>query len=201
MPHRLASASCTLSPLTLPPSPARARRARSALALILGCCLTAAGAVEARASVSCSVPQTREAFDVEGLKSELMVTALSCNQQDRYNAFVAKFRPELLAQEASLDAYFHSTYGRSAQREHDDYITQLANGESEHGTKSGTSFCDQRVGMFDEVEALSDAKDLSGYAEAKDITEPAAYDTCTPPAATHVRRVRRIRPGSHGHRT
>lgn len=168
--------------------------------LALGLCLSLAGVAGARAAASCNVPETREAFDVEGLKSELMVTALSCNRQDRYNDFVAKFRPALTDQERALDVYFHSTYGRAAQREHDNYITQLANGQSDLGLKSGTSFCDQRTSMFDEVAALESASDLGGYAEAKDIAQPAAYETCRPPTATGHGRVRRIRSASHRHR-
>ncbi len=125
---------------------------------------------------------TREAFDVQGLKSELMVTALSCGAQDRYNAFVEKFRPGLNAEESTLKAYFTGAYGRSAQKQRDDYITQLANVESERGLQAGTQFCDQRVSMFDEVAALDSVGDLGGYAEAKDIVQPAAYDSCAVPA-------------------
>ncbi|MEE8659694.1 hypothetical protein [Sorlinia euscelidii] len=48
---------------------------------------------------------------MQGLKSELMVTALSCSAQDRYNAFVTKFRPKLAEEEGRLDRYFRSNYG------------------------------------------------------------------------------------------
>ncbi|MBB2175530.1 hypothetical protein [Gluconacetobacter johannae] len=133
------------------------------------------------AATQCTSSPAHEAFDVQGLKSELMVTALSCNVQDKYNAFVGKFRARLLAEENTLNAYFHTTYGRAAQREHDDYITQLANVQSERGLKSGTAFCDQRVAMFDEVAALESSADLSSYAQAKDIIQPASYETCAAP--------------------
>jgi hypothetical protein len=157
---------------------------------------------EALAASQCGMSPARQAFDVEGLKSELMVTALSCNQQDRYNAFVAKFRPDLTEQERALDAYFASSYGRAAQREHDNYITQLANVQSERGLQAGTQFCDQRVSMFDEVLALDTGSDLSGYAEAKDIVQPAVYETCAAPklvkTSGHVRHVRSTGHSSHG---
>jgi hypothetical protein len=32
------------------------------------------------------------AFDIAGLKAKLMVTAITCNQQDQYNTFVEHFR-------------------------------------------------------------------------------------------------------------
>ena len=142
---------------------------------------TALSGTQALAAPRCGMSPTREAFDVQGLKSELMVTALSCGAQDRYNAFVEKFRPGLNAEEAKLKAYFTSAYGRSAQKQRDDYITQLANVESERGLQAGTQFCDQRVSMFEEVAALDSVGDLGGYAEAKDIVQPAAYDSCAAP--------------------
>ncbi len=148
------------------------------------------------AASQCDASAARQAFDVEGLKSELMVTALSCNQQDRYNAFMAKFRPAVAEQEQALNRYFSSSYGRAAQREHDSYITQLANVQSERGLQAGTQFCDQRSSMFDEVAALDNATDLGGYAEAKDIVQPANYGSCE--AAIPVRELRRSR-GSRGH--
>ena len=134
-----------------------------------------------------------EAFDVSGLKSELMVTALSCNEQSRYNAFVAKFHPDLIEEEAVLNTYFSRSYGRGAQKAHDDYITQLANVQAEGGLQSGVAFCQQRASMFDEVSALDNARDLSDYAHGKDIVQPASFNTCTSASeggrAARVRRV------------
>nr|WP_243443929.1 hypothetical protein [Asaia prunellae] len=134
-------------------------------------------------AAGCSESPAHEAFNVQGLKSELMVTALSCSAQDRYNSFVAKFRPKLAAEEERLNTYFKSAYGRNAMKAHDDYITQLANVQSEGGLKAGTIFCQQRVAMFDEVDALDDGADLAHYADAKDIIQPASFETCSAPAA------------------
>lgn len=170
---------------------------RTALAGVAASVLACAPALAAN---QCGMNSARQAFDVQGLKSELMVTALSCNAQDRYNAFVEKFRPDLTAEEASLNGYFKTTYGRGAQRAHDDYITQLANVQSGQGLKAGTAFCQQRVSMFDEVAVLDTAADLGSYAEAKDIVQPASYETCSAPSASeHPARIRRIRATSHHH--
>ncbi|NHN88136.1 hypothetical protein [Acetobacter conturbans] len=136
----------------------------------------------AASAASCGRSPAKEAFDVQGLKSELMVTALSCKAQERYNAFVGKFRSTLLAEEQRLNTYFRTTYGKRAQVEHDDYITQLANVQSEKGLQSGTVFCSQRIAMFDEVTALDDEHDLSNYVQAKDIVQPATFETCAAPA-------------------
>ncbi|AQS89172.1 hypothetical protein AA101099_0048 [Neoasaia chiangmaiensis NBRC 101099] len=135
-------------------------------------------------AATCGESPAHEAFDVQGLKSELMVTALSCNAQDRYNAFVGKFRSNLTDEEARLNNYFRTTYGRNAQKEHDDYITQLANVQSEGGLRAGTIFCMQRVAMFDEVAALDDSADLAHYAAAKDVVQPASYEICGAPEAS-----------------
>nr|WP_245528503.1 hypothetical protein [Gluconobacter morbifer] len=142
--------------------------------------LAAAAPVNAQAA-QCGNSPAHEAFDVQGLKSELMVTALSCKAQDRYNAFVAKFRPALLDAEKRLDGYFRTTYGRRAQAERDDYITQLADIQSLGGLKSGTVFCQQREAMFDEIDALETSSDLAHYAEAKDVAQPASYESCEAP--------------------
>ncbi|WP_408886725.1 hypothetical protein [Lichenicola cladoniae] len=156
---------------------------------------------QAFAAGQCGMSSARQAFDVQGLKSELMVTALSCNVQDRYNAFVEKFRPDLTAQEVALNSYFRTTYGRGAQTAHDDYITQLANAQSERGLKAGVAFCQQRVSMFDEVAVLENATDLGGYAEAKDIVQPASYETCAAPSSlNHPARVRHIRAVRSSHK-
>ena len=134
-----------------------------------------------------------EAFNVTGLKSELMVTALSCNEQDRYNAFIAKFHPDLIAEESVLNRYFSRAFGRGAQKAHDDYITQLANVQADKGLQAGVAFCQQRMSMFDEVSALDNASDLDGYAHGKEIVQPADFQTCSAPSspgrAAHIRRV------------
>ena len=174
---------------------------RASLRLAGACLLTAATLLNASAAwsaSSCGMSPARQAFDVEGLKSELMVTALSCGAQDRYNAFIGKFRPALTAEERALKDYFASSYGRSAQKEHDNYITQLANVQSERGLQAGTSFCAQRISMFDEVDALDSDSDLGSYAEAKDIVQPAVYETCAVPASAGSRHPRVTRHGHHG---
>ncbi|MCQ8242392.1 hypothetical protein [Rhizosaccharibacter radicis] len=175
---------------------------RLAAAGFLGTALLVGPAVSgAMAAGQCGISSARQAFDVQGLKSELMVTALSCNAQERYNAFVEKFRGDLSAEESTLNGYFRTNYGRGAQKAHDDYITQLANVQSEKGLKAGTAFCQQRVSMFDEVAVLENASDLGSYAEAKDIVQPASYETCAAPSASeHPARVRRIKAVSRGHK-
>ena len=130
------------------------------------------------ASASCLKPYEGTAMNVAGLKSQLMVTALACDTRDRYNAFVMTFRPTLMKEDTALNSYFSHHYGRSWRSEHDDYITQLANVQSDASIKQGTLFCQQNVALFSEVLALKTSKDLLDFANEKPMVQPVNYDIC-----------------------
>ena len=133
------------------------------------------------AAQPCAKPADVTALDIASLKSKLMVTALTCNQQDRYNDFVQRFRSDLMTQERALHAYFVRTSGGRAQREHDDYITSLANTQSQSGIRQGTLFCQQNVGIFTEVLALAKGSELPGYAASKQLAQPIEVAACPCP--------------------
>jgi hypothetical protein len=133
----------------------------------------------------CAKPADVSAFAIAGLKSKLMVTALTCSQQDRYNEFVQRFRSDLMSQERALHAYFARAFGGSrAQREHDDYITSLANTVSQNGIRQGTWYCQQNVGIFTEVLALQKSSDLAGYAASRALPQPIEIVACPVPTRT-----------------
>jgi hypothetical protein len=135
----------------------------------------------AASAQTCARPADKAAFDVAGLKSELMVTAITCEADQRYNSFVAEHRPDLLAQEKVVNAYFSRNFGKRAQAQHDDYITSLANVQSEDGLKSGTLFCQHNLPMFDEVARLHGGAELSDYAAGKGLVQPIAFTECAAP--------------------
>ena len=145
--------------------------------------LLAAGLLTSQmaAAQNCARPADKTAFDVAGLKSQLMVTAITCEATERYNAFIMRYRPNLLAQEKVLNAYFGRNFGKRAQHEHDDYITSLANSQSENGLKAGTGFCSQNMSMFDEVMALRTGAELPDYAINKNSNQPIALVACVIP--------------------
>lgn len=147
------------------------------------------------AAAVCTRPADRAALDVAGLKSELMVTALTCGAQDKYNAFITRFRPDLQREDRDLNGYFHRAYGRRALSEHDDYITQLANVQSQAGLRDGTAFCARNLGIFDQVMALHSAADLANFAEAKQLVQPVSFTPCA--AEPTVRRASVRRPEHH----
>lgn len=136
------------------------------------------------AAQPCARPADVTAFTVAGLKSKLMVTAITCNQQDQYNAFVQHFRGDLVGFERNLHAYFARALGARGQRAHDDYITSLANTQSETGIHQGTLFCQQNSGIFAEVLSLQKGTDLVSYATAKDLPQPIDIVACPAPTRT-----------------
>jgi hypothetical protein len=115
---------------------------------------------------------------VAALKSQLMVTAISCQSEDKYNAFVNRYRPGLVGDEKALNEYFGRAYGRHAQQAHDDFITKLANAQSELGIKNGTEFCHFNTVMLDDVMALKSPADLASFAASRRIQQALAVEEC-----------------------
>jgi hypothetical protein len=130
------------------------------------------------AAAQCVRPADHAALDVAGLKTQLMVTALTCHVDDRYNAFINKYRPELVAHEKAAGGYFSRTYGRSSKSRQDDYMTQLANSKSQLGLQQGSLFCDRNVGVFDEVMSLRNGTELQEYAAGRTTAAPTVMTAC-----------------------
>ncbi len=149
------------------------------------------GSCAAQAQVRCTVPEDQVAFEVGALKSEMTVLATSCPGADKqYNAFVERFRPQLLSSDAAVNAWFKRSYGRTAQREYDSYITTLANAQSQVGLHQGTNFCPRTDMIFDEAMGLSDGGVLPQYAAGKDVL-PSDVGACQPPVVGVQARARR----------
>ena len=135
------------------------------------------------AAAQCVRPVDYGAFDVTALKTHLMVTALTCAADEKYNAFVIKYRPELASMDKALGGYFSRAHGRRARQQQDDYITQLANSRSQDGLRQGSLFCAQNLGTFDEVMALRSSAELTDYAAGKSVLQPIAFTECGPQAS------------------
>jgi len=126
----------------------------------------------------CGKPADRASFAVAGLKTQLVVLAISCNGSDQYNDFVKRFRPDLLAQEKTLGSFFSRAYGRKASDQQNDYITALANNTSRTGLASGTEYCQRNLTKFSEVMALKNGTELANYAAAQPIDQPLDVPPC-----------------------
>ena len=132
---------------------------------------------QAHAQLDCLQPQERSVVEVAALRSELMVLATGCRQDERYNAFIRKYQPDLMGNERAVGDVFKRMYGKRAQQEHDRFTTDLANGESSAGMHLGTDFCARNSAIFSEVMALHSANELPAYAAGKDLV-PATVDLC-----------------------
>lgn len=156
--------------------------------LLLGLAAISAVALQpALAQRQCTSSADQSAFEVQALRSELMVLAMGCHDDDRYNAFMRRFQPDLMANEKAIDAYFKRAYGRTAQTEHDKFVTDLANAISREGTQLGGDFCPRNGAVFNEVMALHTQTELADYAAGKDLV-PASLDICTTSAPARTAR-------------
>jgi hypothetical protein len=135
-------------------------------------------AQQAQAQLQCLAPEDRSAIEVAALRSELMVLATGCHQDDSYNAFIRKYQPELVGNEKAIDNMFKRKYGKRAQQEHDRFTTELANAESSLGMRLGSDFCGRNGLIFPEVLALRSPAELPTYAAGKDLV-PATMEVCT----------------------
>lgn len=144
------------------------------------------------AVAQCIRPTDHTAFDVTVLKTHLMVTALTCAANEKYNAFVTKYQPELVQHDKALGGYFSRAHGRRARQQQDDYVTQLANSQSQVGVVQGSLFCNRNIGMFDEVMALRSGSELTDFAAGKAFAQPISLSACTDaPATTKASKARK----------
>jgi hypothetical protein len=135
------------------------------------------------AEQQCSSVSDQSAFEVQALRSELMVLATGCHEDDRYNAFIRRYQADLQANERSIDAYFKHRYGKAGQTEHDRFVTDLANAISHQGSDLGGDFCPRNGLIFNEVLALQSASDLTDFAAGKALV-PGSVQICTPIASS-----------------
>lgn len=156
---------------------------------LFGTALVIAGLLSGHiAAAQCVRPDDSSAFEVTGLKTRLMVTALTCQVDSKYNEFVTRYKPQLTNEDRNLNSYFSRLNSRSSAKMRDDYVTQLANSESQVGTRQGTLFCSHNLPIFDEVMALRDGTELVSYAAAKSVEQPAGIGGCQATSATTAAR-------------
>jgi hypothetical protein len=141
------------------------------------------------AQPQCSSMADQSAFEVQALRSELMVLATGCHDDEQYNAFIRRYQSDLQGNERAINAYFQHRYGRAAQTEHDRCVTELANAMSRQGSDLGGDFCPRNGLIFNEVLALESSAELADFAAGKHLV-PVSVDICTPmpSSAAAVRR-------------
>lgn len=143
--------------------------------------LGAFAAQPALAQKHCPLAADQATFEVQALRSHLVVLATGCPQTEMYKAFVQKYQPTLQANASALTAWFKKRYGARGQFEHDKFVTDLTNAMSSDATVLGGDFCPRDGALFDEVMALRSGTELASYAAAKDLI-PASAEICPGPA-------------------
>jgi hypothetical protein len=138
--------------------------------------------VQADARLQCLTPEERSAVEVAALRSQLMVLATGCHDDDRYNAFIRKYQADLVNNEKAVGDLLKRKYGKRAQQEHDRFTTEMANDESSAGLRLGTDFCPHNGLIFTEVLALNSPSELATYAAGKGLV-PSTLEMCTEVAA------------------
>jgi opacity protein-like surface antigen len=111
---------------------------------------------------TCVQPAEKAAFDVRALQSQLMVAALSCQQEEQYNTFVRQYNAELGTAYKGINAHYRRTAGARGQSSLDGYITSLANAQSQDGIRQGSNFCRNVLPLF--TAALAAPKSEQGLA-------------------------------------
>lgn len=153
-----------------------------------GACLLAAlgmlAAPASEAAARCASEGEQSVFEVEALKSELMVVGITCKQEDRYNAFIQRYQPKLAENYRSFEQHF--ARARGGARARDAYVTNLAQVRGFEAQKLGSDFCLRNPGLFDEVMALPGAEVLPAYAAGKDLI-PDSLGSCATQAAAPAR--------------
>ena len=144
--------------------------------------VTAAAILSAQPALAqrqCASMVEQSAFEVQALRSELVVLATGCHDDALYNAFVRRYQPDLQANEKTISAYFKQRYGRKGQTEHDRFVTEMANAMSRQGSDLGGDFCPRNGLIFNEVLSLTSAEQLADFAAGKNLV-PASVEMCSP---------------------
>jgi len=103
---------------------------------------TAASATEISVS-----PKERASLEMRLMQSELMVAALSCSSADRYNAFVTRYKTELVDYGKTMQKLFKRVHGGNAFKQINAFVTRVAN-EASLKMAQNSHFCEDASRTF-----------------------------------------------------
>lgn len=128
---------------------------------------------------ACAKPAEKEAFDVTGLKTRLMVAALSCGSEAKYNAFMRYNHRNLVRQEERLSEYFTRAYGRgrAGQSHLDSYKTDLANVQQQERSRDA-AFCATSDSLFSKAMTGKGDDTIGVLASSTPIAQPVIVPSC-----------------------
>jgi hypothetical protein len=108
------------------------------------------------------------------LQTKLMVAALYCDERGRYNAFVRKFRTELVTYGKQLQKLFRDAHGSQGQPQLDEFITRIANAESQRHVDDKVGYCEDSSALFTSVLNLT-RNEFRRFSDQRSITLPTAW--------------------------
>ncbi|MEO5375834.1 MAG: hypothetical protein H7840_16500 [Alphaproteobacteria bacterium] len=130
----------------------------------------------ARAAPLCAQPAEQPALNARVVQTQLMVAALTCEQRDRYNAFVQKFSPQLAESGQTMKAVFKRQYGRSAENQMNQFVTRLANDASAR-SRTTPGFCGDTLVLFDALDKIEPVR-LTEVATAQSFAATHGIGVC-----------------------
>ena len=133
----------------------------------------AASLLAGPAGARCARDEDQAAFDIQALKSELVVMAGgACKQEDKYNEFVVRFRPQLIASDRALTTWFNANHGRRGPTLQNAFVTDVTNLRSLNAQRLGSDYCPRNGAIWAELAALPSPDDLAAYAAGKNLGPP-----------------------------
>jgi hypothetical protein len=99
----------------------------------------------------CATARDMSALNTRVLQTELMVAALSCEEQPRYNEFSRTFRAVLTDRANDLRSYFQKGYGGRGTTELNAFVTRMANDASRQSQLTADTYCSFASDLFDEI--------------------------------------------------
>ncbi|MDB2414233.1 hypothetical protein N9W34_00500 [Rickettsiales bacterium] len=130
-------------------------------------------------SFACAMQEESQALDFRALQSNMMVAALSCDQQKNYNRFMIKYKNNLITGSEDIKSYFKRKYGFSYERELNRFVTDLANKATQFSmNKNSDTYCQQVSAMFKDLIDMEENM-LGGYIEKQHLASLHGVNSCS----------------------
>jgi hypothetical protein len=142
------------------------------------------------AAAPCVQPVEKAGFDLHAFQSRLMVVALTCQDEggavNGYNGLVRRFQHDLKGAYDRVIGHFRT---RGGNRKFDDYVTNLANTQSQENMSQGDFLCRNYAPTWQKLGAMTTIGELVELAGATPGQTFYPLDVCAPrpqraPAAT-----------------
>lgn len=172
--------------------------ARLAARSLIAAALLAAGLMTATpASAEPVSASERMALSARMLQTELMVAALSCDANARYNAFVHKFEDQLVSHGRALRGLFQRHFGAAGTARLTTFVTRLANQASLRSARAGADYCKGAARLFETTLQVPENA-FAGYVAQQPFAEAHDIDAVLNAAVRQVTKTTMAAAGTDG---